>query len=64
MHRHRRGGSPADRLSRVLRETLDSDSVREAGDRVKTFITEKPLLATCLGLAAGFLLGTLIRRRD
>lgn len=64
MHRHRPGSTPRDRLARILRETLDSESVRGAGDRVKTFITEKPLLSAGLGLAAGFLLGMLIRRRD
>jgi len=64
MHRHRRGSTPGDRLARILRDSLDSDSVRDAGDRVKAFITEKPLLSAGLGLAAGFLLGMLIRRRD
>ena len=64
MKRHRGGGHPADRLSRILRDTLDSDSVRDAQDRVKTFIAEKPLLSACLGLAAGFMLGMLVRRRD
>jgi len=63
MHRHRRGSHPADRLSRMLRDTLESESVRDAGDRVKTFITEKPLLSACLGVAAGFVLGMLVRRR-
>jgi ElaB/YqjD/DUF883 family membrane-anchored ribosome-binding protein len=47
----------------MLRDTLESDQVREAGDRVKTFITEKPLLSACLGVAAGFMLGMLVRRR-
>lgn len=64
MPRHRRGSTPGDRLSRILRDALESDSVRDAGDRVKTFITEKPLLSAGLGLAAGLLLGMLIRRRD
>ncbi len=59
MHRHRR----ADRITRILRDTLESDSVREAGERVKTFISEKPVLSACLGLAAGFVLGMLVRRR-
>jgi ElaB/YqjD/DUF883 family membrane-anchored ribosome-binding protein len=64
MHRHRRGGHPADRLSRILRDTLESDSVRDVEDRVRTFIREKPVLSACLGLAAGFMLGMLLRRRD
>jgi ElaB/YqjD/DUF883 family membrane-anchored ribosome-binding protein len=64
MQRHRRGGHPAQRLARILRETLESDSVRDAQDRVKTFIAEKPVLSACLGLAAGFVLGMLVRRRD
>jgi len=63
MQRHRRG-HPADRLSRILRETLESGSVRDAQDRVKAFITEKPVLSACLGVAAGFVLGMLVRRRD
>ncbi|HVE42851.1 MAG TPA: hypothetical protein VNM14_23425 [Planctomycetota bacterium] len=63
MQRHRRS-HPAERLSRILRDTLESDSVREAQDRVKTFVTEKPVLSACLGLAAGFVLGMLVRRRD
>jgi len=63
MHRHRRGGDPVDRLSRILRETLESDSVRVAGQRVKTFIVEKPLLSACIGVAAGFMLGLLARPR-
>ena len=63
MQRHRRGENPADRISRILRDTFESDSVREAGDRVKTFILEKPVQSVCIGLAAGFLLGMIIRRR-
>ena len=63
MQRHRRGENPADRISRILRDTFESDSVREAGGRVKIFILEKPVLSTCLGLAAGFVLGMMVRRR-
>ena len=63
MHRHRRGGHPADRLGRILRDALDSESVRETQDRVRTFIHEKPVLSACLGLAAGVLLGMMVRRR-
>jgi hypothetical protein len=43
---------------------MESDFVREARDRIKSFITEKPILSACLGLAAGFALGRLIRRWD
>ena len=64
MQRHRRGGHTAERLSRMLREGLESDSVRDAQDRVKSFIAEKPVLSAFLGLAAGFMLGMLVRRRD
>jgi ElaB/YqjD/DUF883 family membrane-anchored ribosome-binding protein len=63
MQRHRRGGHPAERISRILRDTLESDSVREAGERLKTFILERPVQSVCFGLAAGFLLGILARRR-
>jgi ElaB/YqjD/DUF883 family membrane-anchored ribosome-binding protein len=64
MQRHRRSAQAAERLSRMLRDTLESDSVRDAKDRVRSFITEKPLLSACLGIAAGFMLGMLVRRRD
>lgn len=64
MRRNRRGGHVGDRISKIVRDSLESDFAREAGGRIKSFITEKPVLSTCLGLAAGFFLGALIRRRD
>ena len=64
MHRHRRGRPYKDRISKLFQESLDPDAMREAGGRVKTFIHEKPLMSACIGLAAGFLLGLLVRRGD
>lgn len=64
MHRHRKGRPARDRIARFLQESVESDAVREAGGRVNTFVHEKPLLSACIGLAAGFLLGLLVRRGD
>jgi ElaB/YqjD/DUF883 family membrane-anchored ribosome-binding protein len=63
MHRHRRGRYK-DRISKFLQESVDPDALRDAGGRVKTFIHEKPMMSACIGVAAGFLLGLLIRRGD
>jgi hypothetical protein len=64
MRHNRRGNHHGDRISKILRDTMESDFARETGDRIKAFITEQPMLSTCLGLAAGFMLGRLIRHRD
>ena len=61
--RHRRGRYK-DRISKFLHESVDPDALRDAGGRVKGFIHDKPLMSTCIGLAAGFLLGLLFRRGD
>jgi hypothetical protein len=50
------------RLSKSVRDSLESGFVRKAGDGIRTFITENPLLSTCLGLAAGFVIGKRLRR--
>jgi len=63
MRQGRRGNHHADRISKLVRDSLDSDFAREAGERIKTLVTAKPIVSTCLGLAIGFALGTLIRRR-
>jgi hypothetical protein len=52
------------RVSTFLRNSVDSDLAREAGDQIKSFATAKPLLSACFGLAAGFALGMLFRRRN
>lgn len=64
MRHNRRGSHDGDRISKIVRDSMESDFVREARDRIKSFITEKPILSACLGLAAGFALGRLIRRWD
>ena len=43
---------------------MEYDFAREAGVRVKAFITRRPILSTCLGLAAGFMCGMLFRSRE
>lgn len=63
--RHRRPGNHyGDRIKKLVRDSLESDFVRETRDRVKSFVTGQPILSTCLGLAAGVVLGMMIRRRD
>ncbi len=64
MRQHRRGNPYGDRLSKFLRDSMESDFARDAGTRIKAFLTEKPVLSTCMGIAAGFALGMLLRRRD
>jgi len=60
----KRGTHDGVRISKIARDSMDYDFAREAGVRVKAFITRKPILSTCLGLAAGFMCGMLFRRRD
>jgi hypothetical protein len=62
--RRKRTNHFGDRVSRLVRNSIDSDFALEAGDQIKSFITAKPLLSACLGIVAGFALGTLIRRRN
>ena len=64
MRRDRREAHDGDRISKIFRETMESDLAREAGQQIKAFITRKPILSACLGLAAGLAIGMLIRRRD
>ena len=61
-HNNRRGTHYGDRISKIVRDSMKSDFAREAGSRMKSFVTEKPILSTCLGVAAGFVLGLLIHR--
>ena len=62
MAHHRQKDHFGVRLSKSVRESRKSGFARKAGDRINSFITENPLLSTCLGLAAGFVLGKRIRR--
>jgi ElaB/YqjD/DUF883 family membrane-anchored ribosome-binding protein len=64
MGQSRRGNHHGERISKFVRDSMDSDFTRHAGSRIKSFITGRPILSTCLGLAAGLMLGMLIRRRD
>lgn len=64
MSHDRRESHDGDRISKFFRDSLESDFAREALGRMKSFIIEKPVLSTCLGLAAGLVVGLLIRRRD
>lgn len=61
-HNHRRGAHYGDRISQFVRDSMTSDFARETGSRMKAFITRKPILSTCLGAAAGFMVALLIRR--
>jgi len=63
MRQHRRGKPQGDRLSKFLRDSRESDFARHAEGRIKKFLTERPLLSTGLGVAAGFALGILFRRK-
>jgi ElaB/YqjD/DUF883 family membrane-anchored ribosome-binding protein len=62
MRHHKRGDHSGDRISRIVRDSVEADVAREVGGRMKAFITERPIASACLGLAAGVLLGMLIRR--
>jgi predicted PurR-regulated permease PerM len=63
--RHTRPGNHyGDRIKKIVRDSMETDFVREAGDRIKSFVTGQPIVSACLGLAAGIMLGMLIRRRD
>lgn len=65
MRHHRRPNHLDDRVARFARDyTSAADFVREAGIRTRLFITERPILSTCLGLATGYAVGSLIRRRS
>jgi len=64
MSQHRRGDHYGDRIKKIVRDSIESDFVRETGLRIKSFVTEQPMVSTCLGLAAGIVLGMMIRRRD
>jgi len=64
MRQGKRRNRHGDRISPLVRESRKSDFTREAEDRIKSFVAERPLLSTCLGLGAGFVLGALFRRRD
>ena len=59
---NRRGTRDGDRISKFVRDSMNSDFAREAGGRMKSFVTERPVLSTCLGVGAGLVLGMLIRR--
>lgn len=50
------------RLLKRVRDSMRPGFARKAGDGIRTFITENPLLSTCLGVAAGFVIGKRIRR--
>jgi len=63
MRHHRRGNPQGDRLSKFLRDSVESDFARHTEGRIKAFLTEKTLLSTCLGVAGGFALGILFRRK-
>lgn len=60
----KRGTQDGVRISKIVRDSMEYDFAREAGVRVKAFITLKPILSTCLGLAAGFMCGMLFRRKE
>ena len=62
--RRRRTHDYGDRVSKFVRNSKASDFALEAGDQIKSFVTAKPLLSACFGLAAGFALGMLFRRRN
>ena len=64
MSRNRQGRHYGDRIAKIVRDSMESDFARETGGRIKSFVTEKPILSTCIGLAAGIVLGMLIPRRD
>lgn len=51
-----------DRIAKVVRNSREYGFARDAGSRIKSFVTEKPLLSACIGLAAGLVLGILIPR--
>jgi len=63
MRQHRRGNPQGDRLSKFLRDSMESDFARHTEGRIKEFFTERPLLSTGLGVAAGIALGILFFRR-
>ncbi|HLF93541.1 MAG TPA: hypothetical protein VJB14_08765 [Planctomycetota bacterium] len=60
----KRGAHDGIRISKIDRDSMEYDFAREAGVRVKAFITRRPILSTCLGLAAGFMCGMLFRSRE
>ena len=64
MKHDRRGGPDGHRLSKLIRGSREAEFVRDTGSRIKSFVTRKPVLSACFGLAAGFVLGMLLRRRD
>ena len=64
MRHDRRGGHDGHRLSKLVRDSREADFVCDTGSRIKSFVTRKPILSACFGLAAGFVLGMLLRRRD
>lgn len=64
MRHNRHRGHYGDRIAKIIRDSMESSFAQETGGRIKTFITDKPVLSTCLGLTAGIVLGMLIRRRD
>lgn len=51
-----------DRIAKVVRESKELGLAREIGGSIKSFVTDKPVLSTCIGLAAGIVLGMLIPR--
>jgi hypothetical protein len=63
MEYNRRRGADGDRISKIIRDALESDFAQKAGGRVTSFIRVNPLLSTCLGLAAGLALGMRLRSR-
>jgi len=64
MRHNRPGNHYGDRIKKIVRDSMESDFVRDAGGRIKSFVTEQPVVSICLGLAAGIVLGMMIRRRD
>ena len=62
MRHDRRKGADGNRISKLLRDSMESDFARDVGGRIKAFITEQPVRSVCLGLAAGLVLGLLVRR--
>jgi hypothetical protein len=53
-----------DRISRFMRDSIDSDIPRAMRERIKSFVFAKPLSSACLGLAAGFTLGMRLHRTN
>jgi ElaB/YqjD/DUF883 family membrane-anchored ribosome-binding protein len=61
MQRHVNGRSAMEKASEFLANTREF--TKEHASQAKSFIHEKPLLSTLLGLGAGLMVGLLFSRR-